>query len=190
LAASACCSCASVPVHYYSLMAPAQGTRLGTTETCCNIDIPIVKIPAEVERPELVVRRSDDELAVLGNDLWIAPLHDELKSALLEQIRRTLADTGGAHRESRKVVVRVDVERFESVLERYALVQIAWRATMSAPPNELTAACQTTAKIEVGAGVPELVRGQQRAVAQVGEQIASAIIALEKSGTAQCPDHG
>lgn len=146
-----------------------------------------MRIPAEVDRAELVARQSDSELVVLDNEAWISPLRDEIKSALLNEIRLRLSGGKADAAAPQKITVRINVQHFESVPGSYALVQVAWRLTLSLPPKELTCDCQTTAKIEVAPGIPALIRGHQQALAKVGDQIAVSILELQQGGNPACP---
>ncbi len=180
------CGCASAPVRYHSLLPATADSRTGTTALCCDVAITSVKIPPEVDRPGIVVRQSQDEMRVLGDDVWIASLRDEVKIALSSEIRRKLSDSGSLDSPHR-VSLRVDVQRFESNPARYVLIQLAWRLTMSATPQEATAACESTARVDVGPGTAALVQGHQKALAHIADQIALAVLDLEKSGKTSCP---
>lgn len=176
--------CASVPVHYYSLVA-SPSLPAGTTAYCCRIVIASIKLPPAADRPEIVVRESDNQLLVLGNDLWIAPLRDEMRTALTNEIRRNLArlDKGSQDAPS---TIHVDVERFESQPSKQALIQIGWRVSVPGQPRELTTSCETVSQIAVGDGVPALVQGYQQAVSAIGAQIAAGISNLRTSGENGC----
>jgi uncharacterized protein len=183
----ACGSCASAPIHYYSLTSAPNAMSPGTRPACCNLEVASVQIPAEVDRAELVARQSDSELVVLDNEAWISPLRDEIKSALLNEIGLRMSGRKAEATAPQKITVRVHVQHFESVPASYALVQVAWRLTLSLPSNEVTCDCQTTAKMEVAPGVPALIRGHQQALAKVGDQIAASILELQQGGDPPCP---
>ena len=183
----ACCSCASAPIHYHSLTPATSAMSSGTRPACCNLEVASVRIPAEVDRSELVVRQSDGELVVLDNEAWISPLRDEIRSALLNEIRQRMSGRKADAAAPQKITVRINIQHFESVPSSYALVQVAWRLTLSLASNEVTCDCQTTAKIEVASGVPALVRGHQQALAKVGDQIAASVFELQQGGNSPCP---
>jgi len=140
-----------------------------------------------VDRPEIVLRRSDDQLSVLANDIWISPLRDELKAALTEEIHRDLSqdDRSRSRTSDERVKIHVEVERFESASE-YALIQIAWHVTIPGTSRELMASCETSSRVPVGAGMDALVRGHQRAIAEIAARIASGILDLETVGEGGC----
>jgi uncharacterized lipoprotein YmbA len=180
--------CASAPVHYYSLVAASPASPTGTNLYCCRIVIASVKLPPAVDRPEIILRGSDNQLQVLGNDLWIAPLRDEVRSALTDQIRLGLVNGEARHSltQDNPATIHLDVERFESEPSRHALIQIAWRVSIPALPRELSAACETATRVAVGEGVPALVQGYQQALSAIAAQIASGIRNLKTSGENGC----
>ena len=198
LAALACSGCASAPVHYYSLTPAAVPSSKSTVSVCCMVEMKTVRIPVEVDRPELVARRSDQELDLLANDLWLAPLRDEIKSALRDRIGRGLSDAprldaaplGAAPLNPApptRVSVLVDVRRFESVPARHALIQAQWRLELANPPKTaVPAVCDATVSIDVGDGVSALVLGHQQAIAAIADRIAAQILDLRRTGESHC----
>ena len=159
----------------------------GQAEWVVTHELLAMRIPAEVDRSELVARRNDSELVVLDNEAWISPLRDEIKSVILNEIWLRMSGRKADAGAPPKIAIRINVQRFESVPASYALVQVAWRLTLSLPSKEVTGDCQTTAKIEVAPGVPALIRGHQLALAQVGDQVAAGIFELQREGNAPCP---
>ncbi len=203
LAGLLCGGCASAPVNYYTLVPPISSSRAVPAAGCCSVEIKRVRIPAEVDRPELVTRRSGQQLTVLGNDLWLAPLRDEIRSGLMSRIDDRLAESvpaGSAPAEpaspgsalsapparSRKFLVFVDVDRFESEPARYALVQADWRVESIDSAKGTAPTCETTAQVDVQSGVSALVLGHQQAIAQVADQIARYILDAERTGAPHC----
>jgi uncharacterized protein len=180
--------CASAPVNYYSLVGGSGVLAAGTTADCCRIVFASVKVPPAVDRPEIVVRRSDDQLLVLGNSLWVAPLRDEVRVALTHEIRRSLAnaDSHDLQTPDGPMTIHIDIERFESEPSQFALIQIVWHVTIPGQPHELSATCETLSQISVGAGVPALIQGHQRALTEIGARIASGILELGAGGKDVC----
>jgi uncharacterized lipoprotein YmbA len=79
--------CASRPVeHFYTVssenVAPATGTPAQ------RIVVSPIAIPALIDRPQLVVRTSGHEVAVLENHRWAEPLAVDLARALVNDLHR------------------------------------------------------------------------------------------------------
>lgn len=148
-----------------------------------------VRIPLEVDRPELVIRQSNEQVAVLGNDLWIAPLRDEVRNALLNDIRVNLRQAQpGRTAGIKRYVVFVDVSRFESAPANYALIQAQWRVAALAAPKSEAQSCTTTAQVNIGGGVSGMVLGYQEAISRVASGITGKLLSAADGGDYQCPD--
>ena len=83
--------------------------------------------------------------------------------------------------------VRIDVERFESAPSRYAFIAASWQLRQNDAPRQVTLTCRTEALERVGKGYAELVRGHQRAVVVIADQIATAARQLATDRAAICP---
>ena len=179
-------ACASVAPHYHTLLPALAGAAPASLR---KVDVESVRIPAQVDRLELVVRRRDGGIALSDTELWIAPLTDELKSSLSVEIERQLA-SGNAEsfaRNTSPLSVRIDVERFESTPSRYAFIGASWQLRHTDAAHPMTIGCRTEALERVGKGYGELVRGHQRAVVVIADQIAAAARQLATDRPAICP---
>jgi len=184
----ACCGCASAPVTYYTLIPPTVSSSAETASTCCVIEIRNVRIPSQVDRAELVIRQSDEKLAVLSNDLWIAPLRDEVRGALLDDIRGKLPlGASGSGGSAQKFVIWIDVNRFESEAAKYALIEAQWRVARAADPKSASAVCRTLAQVSIAGGVSGVVGGYQRAISIVAASISVKLQDAQQGGPLECP---
>jgi uncharacterized lipoprotein YmbA len=184
----ACCGCASAPVSYYTLIPPAPAASAATASGCCVIEIRNVRVPVQVDRPELVIRRSDEQFDVLSNHLWIAPLRDELRGALLDDIRGRLSQgQPGREAKAQKYLVFVDITRFESEPAKYALIEAQWRVERAGGPKFTAPVCKTRAQIPVAGGLSAVVRGYQQGVSTVASGIAKKVFDAEQGGVLECP---
>lgn len=184
----ACCGCASAPVSYYTLVPPAASPDAQTASACCVVEIRNVRIPPQVDRPELVIRRSAEQFDILSNDLWISPLRDEIREALLNDIRAKIpARQAGPAERARKVVLWVDVSRFESEPARYALIETEWRVERAEDAKSASPVCKTVAEVPITGGVPGLVRGYQQAISTVASSITSKLLDAQQGAALECP---
>jgi hypothetical protein len=147
-----------------------------------------VRIPSQVDRPELVIRRSDERFDVLSNELWIAPLREEVRTALLNDIRGKLPQgQSGRGEGARKFVVFVDVSRFESEPAKYSLIEAAWRIEPAEDPKSAAPVCKTLAQVPVAGGVSALVRGYQQALSTIASSITLELLDARQGGAPGCP---
>ncbi|RON03347.1 hypothetical protein BK659_22845 [Pseudomonas brassicacearum] len=166
-------ACRSDPIHYHTLTPaqPATGSPGGA-----DIQIERVTVPPQVDRPQIVIRQGNSGLAILETEWWGASLSDELKSALVDQLSGTASQ--------RKVSLRVDVQRFDSVPGHYALVDVKWRLktagtdASSAPPT-----CRTTLQTPAGSTIDDLVGAHQNNV----KRLASLISKMASAPLNGCP---
>ena len=182
--------CASAPLHYYTLVAPAGGSDPGATASPLSFELMPVNVPAQVDQPQLVVREGGQGVALVGSERWIAPLADEVRSALSADLAQQLhgADLSGmAAGDKPRLRIKLDVRRFDSAPGAYALIEGAWSVRAAAGDSPAALACTTRVREAVGPGYPALVQGHQRAIAQIAAQIATAARALADGQKAACP---
>ena len=186
-------ACASAPVHYHTLVpavvAEHSPAPMSPYRTNVRVAIERVAVPAQVDRFELVVRRDDGEVALMENELWIAPLSEEVKNALSLEIPQELGsdESFDLGRGVPAVSIRVEVERFESSFGKYALIEAAWQLRAGRDTRNVMLSCKTYAYERVESGYESLVRGHQRAVALMAHQISASVRLLASGGSWMCP---
>ena len=191
-------ACASAPLHYYTLVAPADESAGGlvapASEASAAPSLPFellpVGVPAQVDQPQLVVREGGQGVALLGSERWIAPLGDEVRSALSADLARALhsADVSGLPGNGQPLLrIKLDLRRFDSAPGSYALIEAAWSVRLLHGAQPATLACTSRVSEAVGPGYPALVQGHQRAIARLAEQIAGVARALGAGQAAVCP---
>jgi len=183
------CSTSSPPTRYHSLVAalPPSGAGVKALPApSLRVQVLPVAVPVQVDVPQLVVRNADDSLAVLEYERWIAPVGDEIRDAVTLRIDRMLAQAGpGALPASdRTWRVRIDVQRFDSMLARAASMQLQWslRATGGGPSLR----CQASYEQAVGPGVVALAAGHRALVERLGDVIGQAIETAAAGGEPSC----
>lgn len=182
-------SCASTPVHYYTLVAPA-GQAPAVGEASLPFELLPVSIPAQVDLPQLVVREGPQAVALLGSEHWIAPLNQELRGALSTDLARELnsQDISGLPGNDKPTLrIKLDVRRFDSQPGHYALIEAAWSVRLLHGEQPATLSCTSRITEQVGPGVAPLVQGHQRAIAGLAAQIATVGRALAAGQPPNCP---
>ncbi|SEN55324.1 hypothetical protein SAMN04487857_1223 [Pseudomonas sp. ok272] len=166
-------ACRSDPIHYHTLLPaqPAPGTRDGA-----SMQIEQVSVPPQVDRTQMVIREGNSGLAILETEWWGATLSDELQSALVDQLSGSSS--------GRKLTLRVDVLRFDSVPGQYALIDAKWRLRTAVPEEtSLPLSCRTTLQTPSGATIDELVLAHQNNV----KRLAAAISQAARNPSGGCP---
>ena len=164
-------ACRSDPIHYHTLI-PAQPAT--DAQGGANIQFELVSVPPQVDRPQMVIREGSSGLAILETEWWGASLSEELQSALVDQ----LSSAGNGH----KWLLRVEVQRFDTVPGQYALVDAQWRLR-SAGSEASVLTCRTTVQTPAGPTIDDLVVAHQNNVKRLAALISQAAVRPQAS----CP---
>ncbi len=81
--------CGGDATHFYTLVRPTAPSTAGTASFA--IDVQSVRLPLQVDQPELVIRQGDGAVALVETRRWIAPLPDEVRSARADIRARRVA---------------------------------------------------------------------------------------------------
>jgi uncharacterized lipoprotein YmbA len=181
LALAACAS--SPPEHFYTLVAPAIADS-GRTPAF-SIAIGPVTVPAIVDRPQIVLRLSNNQVRVAEQSRWAQPLEDEIAQAVAADLAQQLGDVPVRVYPERagdmaRYRVRIDVQRFESVPGSNASVETFWviRDDGVRRYEGHSVAIERTR----GAGIEPVVAAHGRALAAVSREIAVALRRLAVQG--------
>ncbi len=153
-------ACSSVPVHYYTLVGEEPKASQTAPSIPASIEVRIRHFPPQLNRRELVIRRSDSELFVLENERWGAPLQDEVRDALRLALQSDL--------DPKNTEIIVDVDRMDTELNHGVVLDATWSS-----PDSMTCAVHTVEG--TGAGYSAIVDGYQRAIRKLSQAIAHAL---------------
>lgn len=166
-------ACSSAPVRFLTLVPPppesTDGVQPDSSPTLT------VSVPSQVDQPELVARQPDGSMAPLESERWIAPLSDEIRAALVLALQRQWA--AAAWPPAR---IRVQVQRFDSAPDRYALIEAVWTISLDTAPKR-SVSCRSTLRQSVGSGYPALAAGHRAALQDLAAQMLQAARALAAS---------
>jgi uncharacterized lipoprotein YmbA len=180
--ASLLAGCASSSVRFYTLVPESESKPSTQVAAGYRLEVDPVRVPAQVDRLELVTRLAGGGIAIADGDRWIAPVADEVQSALSVELLHRLGGAGAG-----TLSVRLDVERFESSPNRYSLIEASWHLELKQGGKEVRVVCRTQAYEEVRGGYPDMVRGYQRAVVLIADQIATVARGYAGGAVAECP---
>jgi uncharacterized lipoprotein YmbA len=183
-------ACASEPVHYYTLVAPADDMSSAAGPASLPFELLPVSVPAQVDQPQLVVREGQQGVALLEGQRWIAPLANEVRDALSADLARALNSrdiSGLAGNDKPSVRIKLDLRRFDSQLGRYAMIEGAWSVRLLHGAHPASISCTSRVSESVGASYSALVQGHQRAINQLAAQIAGAARSLGNGQAPVCP---
>ncbi|MBF7141172.1 MULTISPECIES: PqiC family protein [Pseudomonas] len=187
-------ACASEPTGYHTLLAPqAVPDRLPVAAPAYQFEMQQVRMPVQVDQPQLVVRQGQGSLAILENERWSGPLADEFHDALTQRLEQRLGtrDIAGLPRTPGVPVLslRADVRRFDTVVGQYALVDVVWSLsltdTTTKQRNHLT--CSTLLQQPTTGGLNELVLAHQQLIDRLASTIAGTVSHWVTTPSSGCP---
>ena len=175
--------CASTPPRLYRLSAsepaPAPAPAPATAASApATLAVGPVTVPAQVDRPQIVLVVGANQVRVDEFSRWAAPLADDITGVLVADLARRLGTTevwayADTVRPAAELRVAVQVQRFDIVPGDVALLDAAWslQPAAGAPRNG-----QSRVREPIdGGSIDAAVAAQSRALARVSEDIARAI---------------
>lgn len=174
--AAAAAGCASAPSRFYTLNSTAAGD--GAPAANCAVVVGPVSIPALVDRPQFTVQVATNRVEINEFNRWAEPLNDNIARVVAGNLAvllgtprvaaAPLANFDPAYR------VTIDIQRFESVRGKSALIEAVWvvrRAAGGAAHPGHTVASEPVH----GDGFDALAAAHSRALAKVSSDIAAVI---------------
>ncbi|MFO1302345.1 MAG: PqiC family protein [Burkholderiales bacterium] len=167
-------ACASTPQSRFYTLGGAPAPPLPSSTL--SIVVGPVTIPAVVDRPEIVVTVSENEVWLDEFNRWAGPLGEAIAVATAEDLgaalgtpRATAAVQGAADADYR---VSVEVQRFESAPGSYALLDAVFTVRRTSDGRAATG--RTTAReAPSDKSYAELAAAHSRAVARLAGDIAA-----------------
>jgi hypothetical protein len=186
LLVAAAVGCRSAPAHYYSLTPRPQASlgHLGAPQA----RVKVTSIPASSDRMQLVVHQGS-EISILENHQWIAPLSNEIETALSVELLRRLNDDSvdGGTRSHADWSIRVNVLQIEAYPGDRVFIAATWIAKQEAPTSAKAITCRSEIGEAISPGVNAVVEGYRALISKVADQIAMSISAnTVASGVVAC----
>jgi len=181
----AACAASSPPVRLHTLMPVEPAPRQPARAAPVYLSLEPIRVPAQVDQPQWLVRLPDESLASLEQERWASPLRDELRQALLEQLtarfgvvegRSTAAQSGPPLR------VALDLRRFDSIPGREARLEGVWTVAGVSPPLR----CTLLVREAAAGGMPELAAAHRRAVVRLADAIGASLVGGPAEAPAAC----
>jgi len=171
----------SAPSRFYTLESTAVPE--GSSSASYAISVGPVTVPGAVDRPQFVVQVAPNRVEIEEFNRWASPLDESIErvvagnlSVLLGTPRvatSPLANFDPAYR------VTIDVQRFDSIAGKSALIEAVWTVRPLAGGDKHSG--RTIAHEPVQAeGLDGLAAAHSRALKQVSRDIAAAIRAAEE----------
>jgi len=172
--------CSSSPSRFYTLSATAAAS---TVASKVSVAVGPVSIPAAVDRPQIVISSSANQVSLDDFNRWASPLQDNLARvvaddlvALLGTSKVTLFPQGLNTDVDYRVTI--EVRNFESMPGKSAALDAVW--TVRRMKDGKTETGRTSVKEPAKEGFDELAAAHSRNVARMSQDIAEAVRALDR----------
>jgi uncharacterized protein len=175
--------CASAPSRFYTL-SPVPLASPGSGAPGLPIVVGPVTVPEVVDRPQIVLRVGSNRVTLDELNRWASSLQDEIGRTVAQDLMARLSTPNVTLSTQTPVPdpayrVTISVQRFESALGDAATLDAAW--TVRRAKEEATRTGRTTLREPAqGATHEALVAAHSRAVDRLSQDIADAIVSLER----------
>jgi len=176
--------CASTSAaRFYTLSA-------ATTPPAMSSDLSVavgpVSVPAEVDRPQIVVSTSPNQVRLDEFNLWASPLQNNIARVVAENLRALLGtprvslfpqtlSAGVGYRAA------IEVQRFDSAPGEAATLDAVWTVSRT-KDGELQTGRTTVREPAPEKSYDALAAAHSRAIARLSQDIADAVRALDRAG--------
>ncbi|GAB2898942.1 PqiC family protein [Paralcaligenes sp. KSB-10] len=175
--------CATPASRYYTLLPEARqapAARSNSAPASYAISVQPVSVPAQVDRPQIVLgSKGSAEVTPLNNSLWAAPLSDEIRNALANDLSQRLGVIDIPARTVPKTLAlwKIDfsVQRFDSIYQQGVVLDATWRLTPVNQRKRTPMICKAEVRLPASNGIPGLIQAHQAALHQLAAVIAAQI---------------
>jgi len=177
--------CGSSPASRFYTLTPAPPSAPAPASSDLSVLVSPVSVPLAVDRPQMVVAVSANQVALDEFNRWASPLANNIARVVAENLAAMLgtsrvAVSPQALTSGVDYRAAIEVQRFESALGEAATLEAVWAVSRDADGRARTG--RTTAREAVPDKTYEaLAAGHSRAVARLSRDIAEAVRALDAS---------
>ena len=175
--------CASTQTNFYTLSPTAEPAAAAASY---SIAVGPVSVPALVDRPQIVVRVSPNQVVFDEFNHWASPLKNEIARVVAEDLATLLGTpnvtvfpqstaVGASYR------VVIDVIRFESAPGEAATLDAVWTTRAAKGDRSLTGRTTVSESLQ-DPGYAALIAAHSTVLLRLSSDIAEAIRTLEETG--------
>lgn len=184
------CTSTQDPTRYYQL-SPVPITTPAAEIPSYELVVDTVRLPDELDRAAMVVRRSPTQSQVLDAHRWLSPLSDQLTQTLVSDLQSALPQAWVRLRDSparaqRRYGLRLDVEQLALSADAGVTLVASWTLldtqdkVLRRDRVALEVAAPASARLGAvpagGTNPDALARAASQAVAQLSERIAQSTV--------------
>ncbi|MGQ0593088.1 MAG: PqiC family protein [Gammaproteobacteria bacterium] len=175
--------CASPPSRFYTL---SGTTTPAATSSTVSVAVGPVSIPAEVDRPEIVVSTGPNQVQLDEFNRWASPLENNMARVIAENLVAMLGTPRvslfpQALSADADYRVAIEVQSFRSVPGEAAVLDAVWTVRRAQDGRTETRRTSVREAVQEN-GYDALAAAHSRALARMSRDIADAVRALDRSG--------
>jgi hypothetical protein len=176
LALAACLGPRIDPSAFFLLSSPPPDVTGAPVPV--RIGVGPVTLPGYLERPQIVTRVSDDEIALSEADRWAEPLADNVVRTLEENLAGLLPGSSYVGypwyaAAAPDYAVALEVRRFEADASGAVVLDATWR--LSRDDAQVAGSAERIEEQAVGSDRAAAVAAHSRALAELSREIAAAV---------------
>jgi uncharacterized lipoprotein YmbA len=192
LVVCAIAACTSATVRLYTLVpAPDAFSNAMESQARQHIVFESVSLPSDIDRKELVLRKSPHELVLLENANWASPLREEVRRGLIINLHRALQDEAKNAQTAAvsPTVIRVEVREWEATASAVHL-SAEWRIQRADSMDPIDVRCESNRLERTSGSVDDLVRADQALLESIAKSIARVLYGDRCSEAARAQNSG
>ena len=171
--------CGSSPPTSFYTLASHDGARSSLNKANYSVVVGPVSVPDLVDRPQMVLRSSGNQVKVEEFVRWAEPLKSEIPRIIAANLAQTLGDARvSVYPQTPELnpdfKIWIDVLRFDSIVGDSAIIEVLW-TVRPAKGGEEKVGRSLISEATGGAGYDALVAAHARGLAAVSKEIAAAI---------------
>ena len=172
------------PTRYY-LLEPTAKLNAERNMPDLAIDLEPIALPPHLDRPQIVSRNTDGTVTVATNDRWAEPLQEGFTRTLQENLYRRLGNirinTGPWQSASTASYrIKLDVNRFDAVLDQQTEVDIRWEIYRSSEDHILLRG-HFSDRLPIQKSYRGMVQGLNTALARFSTELATALLQYQRA---------
>ncbi len=183
-------ACATTPSpRFHTLMRAEPSVRAPSAQgVSVAAVLEPIRLPAQVDQPQFLVRLSDDTVAVLEQERWASPLRDELREALRDELITAWGMTEERPAPGARAPMRIglDVRRFDSVIGVEARIAGSW-TLLTGDARAAAASCEWFVRERAPGGITALAAAHRLAVLRLAAGIGENLDRVSRGGAVRCP---
>lgn len=172
--------CASSPSRFYTLSATATPSAASSK---LSVAVGPVSVPAAVDRPQIVVSTSANQVTLDDFNRWASPLQDNLARVVAENLVALLGTPRvtlflQALNANVDYRVQIEIRNFESAPGKSASLDAVWTVRRTKDGKTETGRTSAREKVDDN-GYDALAAAHSRGVARLSQDIADAVRTLD-----------